>query len=75
MGAIDNWANDIEGAVRKYLNELKEANEDKIKALFSDLDNEFKHSEKELESISSEELDRLKSEIDFLLNKCLLLNL
>lgn len=75
MGAIDNWANDIEGAVRKYLNELKEANEDKIKALFNDLDNEFKHSEKELESISSEELDRLKSEIDFLLNKCLLLNL
>lgn len=75
MSAIDNWANDIEGAVRKYLNELKEANEDKIKALFNDLDNEFKHSEKELESISSEELDRLKSEIDFLLNKCLLLNL
>ncbi len=75
MSAIDNWANDIEGAVRKYLNELKEANEDKIKALFNDLDNEFKDSEKELESISSEELDRLKSEIDFLLNKCLLLNL
>lgn len=75
MGAIDNWANDIESAVRKYLNEFKEVNEDKIKALFSDLDNEFKHSEKELESISSEELDRLKSEIDFLLNKCLLLNL
>lgn len=75
MSAIDTWANNIEGAVRKYLDELKGVNEDKIKALFSDLDKEFKYSEKELESISSEELDRLKSEIDFLLNKCLLLNL
>lgn len=75
MGAIDNWANNIEESVRKYLDELKEVNEERIKALFYDLDKEFKYSEKELENISSEELDRLKSEIDFLLNKCLLLNL
>ena len=75
MSAIDSWANNIEGAVRKYLDEMKEADKEKIQALFNDLDNEFKHSKTELESISSEELNRLKGEIDFLLNKCLLINL
>jgi GTPase Era involved in 16S rRNA processing len=75
MSAIDSWANNIEGTVRKYLEEMKEANEGEIQALFKDLEEEFNHSKNDLESISSEELNRLKTEIDFLLNKCILLNL
>lgn len=75
MNAIDSWANNVEGAVRKYLDEMKIANEEKIQVLFNDLDTEFKKSEEELQSISSEELSRIKAEIDFLLNKCLLINI
>lgn len=69
--AIDNWANNIENSTRKYLDELKETNKEEILALFNELSND----KNELENISSEELIRLRSEIEFLLNKCLLVNL
>lgn len=75
MEAIDNWANDIESSIRKYLDELREANKEEIISLFSEINKEFNHNEKELENISSEELIRLKKEIEFLLNKCLLISL
>lgn len=73
--AIDNWANNIEGYTRKYLDELKEANKEEVSALFNELSEEFSNDKNELENISSEELIRLRSEIEFLLNKCLLVNL
>ena len=75
MEAIDNWANDVERAIRKYLDELKETNKDEIISLFDELSEEFSNNEKELENISSEELVRLKKEIEFLLHKCLLIQL
>jgi GTPase Era involved in 16S rRNA processing len=75
MNAIDNWANNIEKSIRKYLDELKEINKEKILALFNEVSEEFTHSKKELENISSEELVILKKEIEFLLHKCLLINL
>jgi predicted GTPase len=75
MNAIDKWANDVEGAIRKYLDELKETNKDEILALFEELNEEFSQNKKELENISSEELVRIKKEIEFLLYKCLLINL
>lgn len=73
--AIDNWANDLEGVVRKYLDNLKETNKEEIIALFNELNEEFSNNKKELENIGSEELIRLKKEIEFLLNKCLLISL
>ena len=75
MEAIDNWANDVEGAIRKYLDELKETNKDEIISLFDELSEEFSVNEKELENISSEQLARYKREIEFLLHKCLLISL
>lgn len=73
--AIDNWANDLEGAVRKYLDALRETNKEEIIALFNELSEEFSNNKKELENISSEELIRLKKEIEFLIHKCLLISL
>ncbi|MFW2487281.1 dynamin family protein [Clostridium chromiireducens] len=73
--AIDNWANNIENSTRKYLDELKETNKEEILALFNELREELSNDKNELENISSEELIRLRSEIEFLLNKCLLVNL
>ena len=75
MEAIDNWANDVESAIRKYLDELKETNKEEIISLFDELSEEFSTNEKELENISSEELVRYKKEIEFLLHKCLLISL
>jgi GTP-binding protein EngB required for normal cell division len=75
MTAVDKWASNIDEAVRRYLDKMKEANMEQVRALFYDLSKEFKNNKKELENISSEELTRLKTEIDFLLNKCLLINL
>ena len=75
MEAIDNWANDVESAIRKYLDELKDTNKDEIISLFDELSEEFSTNEKELENISSEELVRYKKEIEFLLHKCLLISL
>ncbi len=73
--AVDNWANDLDKAIRKYLDELKETNKEEISALFNELSEEFSNNEKELENISSEELVRYKNEIEFLLHKCLLITL
>lgn len=75
MEAIDNWANDLDKAIRKYLDELKETNKEEISSLFNELSEEFGNNEKELENISSEELVRYKKEIEFLLHKCLLISL
>lgn len=75
MTAIDSWANNVEGAIRKYLEELKETNKEEILALFNEISSEINQSKKELENISAEELVRLTKEIEFLLNKCLLFNL
>jgi GTPase Era involved in 16S rRNA processing len=73
--AVDNWANDLDKAIRKYLDELRETNKEEISALFDELSEEFSNNEKELENISSEELVRYKNEIEFLLHKCLLISL
>ena len=75
MEAIDNWANDVESSIRKYLDELKETNKEEIISLFDELSEEFSANEKALENISSEELVRLKKEIEFLIHKCLLIHL
>ncbi|SFD17395.1 dynamin family protein [Clostridium uliginosum] len=75
LEAIDNWANDVERTIRKYLDELKETNKEEIISLFDELSEEFKETEKELEDISLDELDRLRKEIEFILHKCLYMNL
>ena len=46
--AIDNWANDIESAIRKYLDQLKETNKEEIISLFDEISEEFSTNEKEL---------------------------
>ncbi|NOW05824.1 dynamin family protein [Clostridium beijerinckii] len=73
--AIDNWANNIEGSLRKYLDELKEISKEEVLVLFDELSEEFTNTKDELKNISSEELVRLKKEIEFLLYKCLLINI
>jgi GTPase Era involved in 16S rRNA processing len=73
--AIDNWANNIEGSLRKYLDELKEISKEEVLVLFDELSEEFTNTKDELKNISSEELVRLKKEIEFLLYKCLLINM
>jgi|GEM_PF-1532334 len=73
--AIDNWANDVESAIRKYLDELRDTNKDEIISLFDELSEEFSANKKELGNISSEELIRYKKEIEFLLHKCLLISI
>ncbi|MEX0050501.1 dynamin family protein [Clostridium butyricum] len=73
MEAIDNWAQDVEGAVRKYIDEFKEANRREIMSLFDELTQEFSEDETDdvIEDIDHETLIKLKREIDFILHKCL----
>ena len=75
MEAIDNWAKDVENAIRKYVDELKQNNRSEVKALFDELSEEFKEDEN-IDSVE-EEIDydtliSLKREIHFILHKCLL---
>ena len=73
MEAIDNWAKDVEIAVRKYIDEFKETNRREIMSLFDELTQEFSESEKEdvSDNIDYDVLVKLKREIDFILHKCL----
>lgn len=73
MDAIDNWAKDVEAAVRKYIDEFKETNRREIMALFDELTQEFSESEDEdiIDDIDYDTLMKLKKEIDFILHKCL----
>lgn len=73
--AINNWASDMEWAIKKYLEQLKDRNKEEIILLFNELNDEFNQDEKELKDIGGEELIRLQKEIDFILNKCLLISL
>ncbi len=75
VNAVDRWANDLEYAVKKYLDVLRDKKKSQIVGLYNELSHEFKNDGNELENINSEELLRLKNEIDFLLNKCLLITL
>ncbi|MGM9935373.1 MAG: dynamin family protein [Clostridium sp.] len=73
MEAVDNWAKDVEDAVRKYIDEFKENNRREIMALFDELTEEFSEDENEdvIEEMDYETLVKLKREIDFILHKCL----
>lgn len=73
MEAVDNWAKDVEDAVRKYIDEFKGNNRREIMALFDDLTEEFSEDENEdvIEEMDYETLVKLKREIDFILHKCL----
>lgn len=75
VSAVDKWANDLEYATKKYSDLLRDKKKAQIVALYNELSNEFKDDESELKNINSEELVRLKNEIDFLLHKCLLITL
>lgn len=75
LKAIDNWAEDVEMSIRRYLDSLRETNKDEIMSLFDALNEEFKEDEKKLEDISGEELIRLKKEIEFLLHRCLYMSM
>lgn len=75
LSAVNRWANDLEYTAKKHLDVLRDKKKQQITALYNELSNEFKDDENELENINSEELLRLKNEIDFLLNKCLLITL
>ncbi|MDO5516121.1 MAG: dynamin family protein [Clostridium sp.] len=75
MEAIDNWAEDVENAIRKYVDELKESNRNEVKALFDELSEEFKeddNADEIEEEIDYNTLINLKREIAFILHKCLL---
>ncbi|WP_252234920.1 dynamin family protein [Clostridium sp. ZS1] len=75
LKAIDNWAEDVEMSIRRYLDSLRETNKEEIMSLFDALNEEFKEDEKKLEDISGEELIRLKKEIEFLLHRCLYMSM
>ncbi|WP_294376251.1 dynamin family protein [uncultured Clostridium sp.] len=77
MEAIDNWAKDVEKAVRKYIDEFKETNRREIMALFDELSEEFSEEESEemVEETDYDTLLKLKREIDFILHKCLLVSM
>ncbi|WP_252230821.1 dynamin family protein [Clostridium sp. ZBS15] len=75
LKAIDNWAEDVEISIRRYLDSLRETNKEEIMSLFDALNEEFKEDEKKLEDISGEELIRLKKEIEFLLHRCLYISM
>lgn len=77
MEAIDNWAKDVEKAVRKYIDEFKETNRREIMALFDELSEEFSEEESEemVEEADYDTLLKLKREIDFILHKCLLVSM
>lgn len=75
--AVDNWAADVESAIRMYLDELKESNKDKIEALFGELEHEFtlEHDEEvTMESPDMKKLSRIKQEIEFMLTGHLLIS-
>ncbi|MGN0144689.1 MAG: dynamin family protein [Clostridium sp.] len=77
MEAIDNWAKDVEKAVRKYIDEFKETNKKEIMSLFDELTKEFSEDETEdiTEDINYEELIKIKRELDFILHKCLFVSI
>lgn len=75
MKAIDNWARDVEVAIRKYLDELRESNKEEIISLFDELGKELGEYEVEIEEENLEELIRIKKEIEFILHKCLFMSL
>lgn len=78
--AVDNWAADVEGAIRLYLDELKEANKDKIASLFGELEEEFTLEHEPVDVDSSvpspdlKKLSRIKQEIEFMLTGHLLIS-
>lgn len=77
MKAIDNWAKDLESAVRKYIDEFKETNRREIMALFDELTQEFSENEEEdiSDDIDYDTLVKLKRELDFILHKCLFVSI
>ncbi|MBW6410546.1 dynamin family protein [Clostridium weizhouense] len=75
LNAIDNWANDVEISIKKYLEMLRDTNKEEIMALFNQLSEEFKEDEKLLVNIELEELVKLKKQIEFLLHKCLYMSM
>lgn len=75
LNAIDNWANDVEISIKKYLEMLRDTNKEEIMALFNQLSEEFKEDEKALVNIELEELFKLKKQIEFLLHKCLYMSM
>lgn len=75
LEAIDSWARDVEYAMKKYLEKLKDTNKEEIVSLFDELTDEFNKDEKALEEISGDELVRLKNEIDFMLDKFLMISM
>lgn len=75
LEAIDNWARDLEYAMKKYLEKLKDTDKEEIISLFDELTEEFNNDEKALEEISGDDLIRLKNEIEFMLDKFLLISI
>ena len=73
--AVDSWANDLEYTIKKHSDILRDKKKDQIMVLYKELSNEFSDDENELKDLNTEELIRLKNEIEFLLNKCLLIPL
>lgn len=77
MEAIDNWAKDVEEAVRKYIDEFKETKRIEVMSLFDELTQEFSEDKEydSIEDIDYETLIKLKRETDFILNNCLFLTM
>ncbi|WP_294392656.1 dynamin family protein [uncultured Clostridium sp.] len=77
LEAIDNWAKDVEAAVRKYIDEFKETNRREIMALFDELTQEFSENEDEeiIDDIDYDTLVKLKRELDFILHKCIFVSM
>ncbi len=73
--AVNKWAEDIGYAVKKHSDILRDKKKEQITILYKQLSNEFQDDENELKDLNTEELVRLKNEIDFLLNKCLLITM
>ena len=49
VNAVDRWANDLEYAVKKYLDVLRDKKKSQIVALYNELSHEFKNDGNELE--------------------------
>ena len=77
MEAIDNWAKDVEKAIRKYIDEFKETNKKEVMSLFDELTKEFSQDETEdiTEDVNYEQLIKIKRELDFILHKCLFVSM
>ncbi len=75
VDAVNKWAEELEYAIKKHSDILREKKKEQITVLYKELSNEFQDDENELQDLNTEELVRLKNEIDFLLNKCLLITL